>query len=181
MSREKALSSIEAVNEFMKETSVLWNQYQYQPLPNSQASKELAKFPRPESIGTAYSQGTFLIEVAADYVFAVTKTISEPSQTIAPWVCARGVLEASALSIWLLDTKINAEERAKRSFAFRYEGLEQRRKLAKSTDGKIDSQTVVSRIDEVEQVALNLGYEKIVDKKVIVLELGKLCRQLQML
>ncbi|MDO9302147.1 MAG: hypothetical protein Q7T89_12225 [Anaerolineales bacterium] len=165
MSRENALKSIATVNEFMEETSVLWNQYKHQPLPSSQAAKELAKFSRPESIGTAYSQGTVLIEVAADYVFAVTRTLTEPAQTIAPWTCARGVLETSALALWLLDTSISADERVKRSLAFRYEGFEQQRKLAQSTNGKIDPQLIISRIDEVEQVALKLGYEKVIDKK----------------
>ncbi len=165
MSRENALKSIAAVNKFMEETSVLWNQYRHQPIPNSQAAKELAEFSRPESVGTAYSQGIVLIEVAADHVFAVTRTLTEPAQTIAPWACARGVLETSALSLWLLDTSISANERVKRSLAFRYEGFEQQRKLAQSTNGKIDPQLIISRIDEVEQVALKLGYEKITDKK----------------
>lgn len=164
MIRENALRSIDAVTEFMKETRDLWNQYKHQPTPNSQAAKELAEFPRPESIGTAYSQGTVLIEVAADYTFAVTRTLTEPAQTIAPWACARGILETSALSIWLLDTTINSEERIKRSLAFRYEGFEQQRKLAQSTNGKINPQTIISRMDEVEKIALKLGYEKIADK-----------------
>ena len=165
MSRENVLGSIAAVTEFMEQTSVLWNQYQHQPLPNSQAAEELAEFSRPESIGTAYSQGTVLIEVAADYVFAVTRTLTEPAQTIAPWVCARGVLETSALSLWFLDTSIGADERVKRSLAFRYEGFDQQRKFAQSTNGKINPQTIISRIYEVEQVASKLGYEKITDKK----------------
>lgn len=165
MSREKVLTYINVVNEFMDQTSVLWDQYKHQPIPNSQAAKELSEFQRTESIGTAFSQGTVLIEAAADFVFAVTRTLTEPAQTIAPWACTRGVLETSALSMWFLDTKITPDERVKRSFAFRYEGLEQQRKLAKSTNGQIDPQKIVSRIDEVEKVALNLGYEKVIDRK----------------
>jgi len=164
MTRENALKSIAAVNEFMEQTSALWNQYKHQPQPNSQASKELKEFSRSESIGTAYSQGTILIEVAADYVFAVTRTITEPAQTIAPWTCARGVLEASALALWLLDTTIGAKERVSRSLAFRYEGFEQQRKFAQSTNKKFNPQIVTSRIIEVELLALELGYEKVLDK-----------------
>jgi hypothetical protein len=81
---------------------------------------------RPESIGTAYSQGEILIE-AADYVFAVTRTLTEPAQTIAPWACARGALETSSLSMWLMDTGINANERVKRSLAFFMRGLTNKR------------------------------------------------------
>ena len=164
MSRENALESITVVNEFMKETSNLWNQYEHRPLPNSQAVKELAVFLRPESIGTAYSQGIVLIEVAADYIFAVIKTLSEPAQTIAPWACARGALESSALASWLLDTSISTKERVKRSLAFRYEGFDQQRKLAETTNGKFNPQVVISRTNEVELLALELGYKKILDK-----------------
>src|SRR5574341_767357 len=165
MSREKALRSIAAVNEFVEQTAPLWNQNERQPLPGSKAAKELAEFSRPESIGTAYSQGIVLIEVAADYVFAVTRTLTEPAETIAPWACVRGVLETSALSMWLLDTGINANERVKRSLAFRYEGLDQQKKFAQSTDGNIDPQIIISRIDEVEQIALELGFDKVTDKR----------------
>lgn len=164
MSRENALKSIEAVNEFMEQTSVLWNQYEHTPSSNSQASKELAEFTRPESIGTAYSQGAMLIEAAADHTFAVIKTLTEPAGTISPWACARGVLETSALSMWFFDIKIKADERVRRSLAFRYEGFEQLRKFAQSTKGRFDLETINLRIDEMEQLSLGLGFDKVVDK-----------------
>lgn len=165
MSREVALRSIEAVDKFIQQTSVLWNRHEHKPSVGSQAAKELSEFPRSESIGTVYSQGTILIEVAADYAFAVIRTLTEPAQSIAPWACARCCLETSALSMWLLDTKINAEERVKRSLAFRYEGFEQQAKFAQATKGAIYPQQTVSRIDQVEQVALGLGFEKVNDSK----------------
>jgi hypothetical protein len=164
MTKENAKNSIAAVNEFLEKTRVIWNQYDHHPLPGSQAARELKGFPRPESIGTSYSQDTILIEVAADYVFAVVKTLTEPAETIAPWVCARGVLETSALSIWILDTSINSYERVRRSLAFRYEGLDQQRKFAQATKGEVNPQTIIQRIDEVEQVAMELGFDKVVDR-----------------
>lgn len=164
MNREKALKSIEAVNEFMEQTSILWNQYGHQPLPNSQASTELAEFIRPESIGTAFSQGSMLIEAAADHTFAVIKTLTEPAGTISPWVCARGILETSALSMWFFDTGIKADERVRRSLAFRYEGFDQLRKFAQSTKGNFNLQTINLQVDEVEQVSLGLGFDKVVDR-----------------
>ena len=163
MSRKNALNTIAAVNKFLENTSKLWNQYEHQPLPNSRAAKELAEFPRPESIGTVYSQGTILIEVAADYAFATAKTLTEPAETIAPWACARGVLETSALSMWLLDTGVDASERVKRSLAFRYDGLDQQKKFMKSAGGRINPQTIVPRIVEIEQIVLSLGFDKVTD------------------
>lgn len=164
MSREKVLMSIDAVNEFMELTSVLWNQHDHLPLPNSQASTELAEFIRPESIGTAFSQGSMLIEAAADHTFAVIKTLTEPAGTISPWACARGVLETSALSMWFFDTGIKADERVRRSLAFRYEGFEQLRKFVQSTKGNFDLQTIKLQVDEVEQISLALGFDKVIDR-----------------
>lgn len=165
MSREKALQSIATVNEFVQQTAPLWNQHEGQPLAGSKAAKELAEFSRPESIGTAYSQGMVLIEVAADYVFAVTRTLTKPAETIAPWACARGVLETSALAVWLLDTGIDANERVKRSLAFHYEGLDQLKKFMQSTGHKIDPRAIISRMGELEQVALGLGFGRVAGEK----------------
>lgn len=155
---------LRSVEEFLEQTSIIWNKYENKPYPNSQASKELVMFSRPESIGTAYSQGVLLIEVAADYAYALLSTLTEPAQTIAPWACARGCLEASALSMWLLDTKIQADERVKRSLAFRYEGNDQQAKFARSTKGAININDVTARIDEIEQVAHYLGFSKVKNK-----------------
>lgn len=93
------------------------------------------------------------------------KTLSEPAQTIAPWACARGAVESSALSAWLLDTTINADERVKRSLAFRYEGFQQQRKFAQSAKGEVNIQAIDSRVSEVEQMAINIGYQKIIGKR----------------
>ncbi len=165
MNREDALRSIAAVDEFMEQTRVLWNHNERQPITDSQAAKELAEFSRPESIGTAYSQGTVLIEVAADYVMAFTRTLIEPAHTIAPWACVRGALETSALAMWILDIKIDAYERVKRSLAFRYEGLEQQAKFALATKSVISPQQITPRIDQIEQVALRLGLTRVIDRK----------------
>lgn len=60
------------------------NRYNSQPLQNSLADVELHQFSRAESLITAYSQGGTLIEVAADQLMAITKTLTEPAQAIAP-------------------------------------------------------------------------------------------------
>ena len=92
--------------------------------------------------------------------------MTEPVETFAPWVCVRSVLEASAIASWLLTPDINAEERAKRSFAFRYEGLSQSvmfMRAAKINQSEIDDK--LKRIVEVENQAVACGLERLVDKK----------------
>lgn len=158
------LKPVVALQDFLDQTSVLWNQQGEKPEPVSQASLELVTFVRPESIGTAYSQALILFEAAADYSMALVKTLTEPAQTIAPWSCARSVLETSALATWLWDTKINARQRVQRSLAFRHEGLLQQLKFARASKA-VDKQKIIERLDEVEQIALALGFDKIVDKK----------------
>jgi len=164
MNNKFVSQSVMSVQDFLEQTGRIWASYGHQPSSDSHASKELISFARPESIGTAYSQGMTLIEVAADYGFALKNTLTEPAQSIAPWTCVRGCLEASALSMWLLDSKIDARERVKRSLAFRYEGLEQQAKFAQATKGKINPNDIEKRIDQIEQVAQGLGFPKIIDR-----------------
>lgn len=164
MTKNAIAKSITSVEKFLEQTGKVWAGYEHKPFPNSQASKELSSFARPESIGTAYSQAATLIEVAADYAFALKSTLTEPAQSIAPWTCVRGCLEATSLSMWLFDIKINASERVQRSLAFRYEGLEQQAKLAETTKGIVDSKDIQKRIDQIEQVAQNLGFPRVLDK-----------------
>ena len=131
------------------------------PKTDSPAAKELEAFERPESLLTAYSQGTSLIEVAADHLVAFTRTVTEPAQSIAPWTLARAVLETSALSCWLLDTKITSRQRVGRSLALRYEGLVQQTKFGQALPLPSETAKVKSRIEEVEAVAESIGFSKL--------------------
>lgn len=165
MTKNAISKSISSVDGFLEQTGKVWAEYEHKPFPNSIAAKELSSFIRPESIGTAYSQAATLIEVAADYAFALKSTLTEPAQSIAPWTCVRGCLEAASLSMWLFDTKIDAKERVKRSLAFRYEGLDQQAKLAETTKGKVDPKDIRQRIDQIEQLAQELGYPRVLNKR----------------
>lgn len=165
MTKNIISKSIRSVEKFLEQTGKIWAGYEHKPFPNSQATKELTTFIRPESIGTAYSQAATLIEVAADYAFALKSTLTEPAQTIAPWTCVRGCLEASSLSMWLFDTNINAKERVQRSLAFRYEGLDQQAKLAETTKAMVNPKDIYKRIDQIEQLAQELGYPRVLSKK----------------
>jgi hypothetical protein len=103
------------------------------PIPDgSPAAAELISRPdHYESLHTAYSQGISLIESAADHLMLFAKAIDVPAQTLAPWTCARSVLEASAVAVWLLDPAINVDLRIGRSFGRRIQGLIEQKKLAK--------------------------------------------------
>ena len=147
---------IEAIGEFLREHGT-------EPTLTSQAITESTAFRRAESVKVAYSQGNVMVEVAADHMMAFIKSLTVPAQTIAPWTCVRSVLESSALAIWFLDPTLDVRTRVGRGFAFRYEGLEQQVKWGRAA-GRPQSELdkVESRIDEIEQLALSLGYATVV-------------------
>ncbi len=160
---EQAMNAVNMVQQLHDKTGAFFESHGLDPSSNSIAAKELQTFKRPKSLFTAYSHGVSLIDVAADHLIAFTKTITEPAQSIAPWTITRSVLEASALSSWLLDTKINSHERVKRSLALRYEGLSQQAKFAHSIGQS--TEIVNKRIEEMELIAEGLGFSKLRNRK----------------
>ena len=104
-----------------------------------------------------------LIEVSADQLISLFRSLTEPVLTIAPWTSVRANLESSALALWLLDPSISAQDRVQRSFAFRFEGLSQQVKFARA--GGLDTSKDLLRIDDVEKLALSLGFSQVVDQK----------------
>ena len=169
VTRDDVIRMVKAIEVLHDAAGQFLNDSGLKPSSNSQAVLELSTFRRPESLETVYSQGTILVEVVADQLIAFTKTVTEPVQTIAPWSCLRAVIESSALANWLLDPSIDAKARVQRSFAFRYEGLSEEAKFLRASKDEPSRNKIISRIDEVEQNALELGYSKIEDKN------GKRC------
>ena len=162
---DDALRMLQAIRDFHDKTAEYLNGCRQEPLPTSQATQELNTFENSESLITAYSQGSILIEVAADQLMAFTRVLVEPVQTIAPWTCVRSVTEACALAVWLLDPNIDARIRVQRSFAFRYEGLTQQVKFANSSGDQDSATRVGMRIDKVEQDALSLGFKEVKNRR----------------
>lgn len=158
---EQAVKSVQAIRQLHDETAAFLNIQGLEPRTDSLAARELKNFARPESLITAYSQGTSLMEVAADHLVALTRTLVEPAQAVAPWTMARAVLESSALSYWLLDIKITAPIRVRRSLALRYEGLIQQAKFSQASDLSAETTKVNARIEEIELIAENLGFAKL--------------------
>lgn len=134
------------------------------PLDNSIAKTELDDFYNPDLLKTAYAQGSVLVEVAADHMIAFTRTITEPVLTISSFTCVRVILESGAIASWLLDPKIARKIHVQRSFAFRYEGLIQQVKFNRSTGDENKIKDAIFRVDEVEGKALEIGFERVLNK-----------------
>jgi hypothetical protein len=130
----------------------------------STARAEMADSQLAEQLLNAYHEGSLLLESAGDHAFALTRLLTEPVPTVAPWTCARGALEAAALSCWLLASDLSARERVSRSYAYRYDGLREQEKLARASGDEASRQRVTQRIDQVERQAIGVGYPPILNK-----------------
>ncbi len=130
--------------------------------PGSPAVHEQASSARPQSLVTAWCQAAQLIELGGDHITTFVKTITEPVEVFACLTCIRSMLEPCALASWLLDPRIDAHTRVGRTFALRYEGLEQKLKFVRADGGsENDLQEIKDRIDEVDHDALKTGYAPI--------------------
>jgi hypothetical protein len=163
LTRHDVIEIVRALDDLIDHTGRFMNEFGNEPTQNSAAIGELNTFERSQSVMTALSQGALLVEVAADQLMTLVRSLTEPVQTISPWTCLRAILESSALAVWFLEPNIGARLRVQRSFAFRFEGLDQQRKWMRVThESEVDK--VTARIDAVEQIALNLGYNRIADR-----------------
>jgi len=164
MDIEIANRLVQTLQEFIDQTAQYINQYSIYPEDGSPGSIELESFSRRESVHTAHSLGTTLIEAAADHSMAMAKTLTEPVQAFAPWICLRSVLESSALSYWIMDIDISVRVRVQRGFALRYKGLRQQEKIARAMNDIVYLNRITKRMDQVEQDALQLGYDRVLSK-----------------
>ena len=107
-----------------------------------------------------------LVESGGQHMTAFVKTITEPMEPIVSFTCIRSMLEPCARAAWLLDPAINAEIRIKRTFAVRFDGMEQDLKFARAMNQPLhDQNNIKKRIAEVERAAVALGYKKLRNKK----------------
>ncbi len=136
----------------------------YEAAEHSKAAQELSAFPDREFVETAFSQGEQLMQVASEQVICFIRACAEPALTIATWSSVRAVIESCSLASWLLTPSIDVITRIKRSFAFRYEGIDQQAKFARATNNQITLDANLRRIDTLEQQAVSLGFKKVVDK-----------------
>ncbi|MBN1121819.1 MAG: hypothetical protein JXJ17_12125 [Anaerolineae bacterium] len=162
---EQAKKIIESVELLLKSLGAFFNENSNQPAPGCKSITESQEFSDSELVDTAYAQAGTLIEVAADHLSALTRVLQEPVQTIAPYNCVRAVLETSAIAAWILDPSLDARSRVSRSFAFRYEGLEQQLKFVRAWNEKELIDKAKERIEYVEKKASALGFKSVPSKK----------------
>ena len=134
------------------------------PKAGSRADTEIRAFPRPESVATAFSQGLVATEAAVDHLHGLDLLVVAQDSSLAPWTCARGLLEAATIATWLLDTQIDTTERVGRSLAMRYETLIAQRKLANADQNPTLVAKIDRRVDNIAGIASQLGYPPINDR-----------------
>lgn len=164
VTREDVLSMLAAVHALIDGLAEIYNQYNNEPALNSIAFQEQQSFPNPGLVKDVLSRGMLSMESAADHLMVFADAIAEPSKTVAPWTCVRGLLESCALAAWFFDPTTNAKERVGRCFAFRHTGFVQQIKFYQVGKMQAEIDYVQRRIIKVEQEAVSLGYPRLLNK-----------------
>lgn len=136
-----------------------------EPAVDSPAAQEIKLFSRPESIQTAFGQASQALIAATDYFEALDSLVQQDKYAVAPWSCARGLIESSALCAWLFETGIGPKERVSRSLSIRYSALREQQKMARYDANKVKIDEIEKRIKSIEDMALTLGYGLLRGKK----------------
>lgn len=135
------------------------------PVRDSPAANEIRSFPRPESMETAFGMASQSLIAATDYLEALDFLVQKEKFAIAPWSCARGMVESSALCSWLFEMGIDPRERVSRSLSLRYAALREQQKMARYDGNTLKIKEIEERIDTIETIALDLGYDPVLNKK----------------
>lgn len=69
---------INGIDTLLDAVGTILNSSGHSPWENSIAFHEFNAFERPASLDAAFSQGTILIEAAADQMMSFTRSITEP-------------------------------------------------------------------------------------------------------
>jgi len=154
---DEAFRYLDGLHAFLEETGKYLDAEGNEPEPGSKAALEFAAYPDTGSSSTILAQAMLMIDSVADHAFAMIKTLRSPGQTIAPWTCARAMLEASSISRWLMDVSIDALKRIERSMILRKEGLEEQRKALKALKEPEKVPMVKERLQELQSTAARFG------------------------
>jgi len=137
----------------------------FDPAADSPAAKEVKSFSRPESVQTAFGQASQSFIAATDYFEALDTLVNKKKFAIAPWSCARGMIESSAICTWLFEIGIDTKERVSRSLSLRYAALREQEKMARYDGNNKKIKKIEERIESIERIAVNLGFQFLRDKK----------------
>ena len=152
------------VSKFLKKISIFLYNCGLNPLPGSPAEKEIRSFSRTESIQTAFSIASQSLIAANDYLKALDTLVYQKIFSVAPWSCARGMIEAGAICTWLFDKAIDSKERVSRSLSLRYDSMSEQIKMARYDRDNELLQKLERRIEDIEKIAVSLGYELVRNK-----------------
>jgi hypothetical protein len=152
------------VSNFLRKLFVFLEDAGFDPIDNSPAAIEIQSYSRPESVRTAFSQAAQLFISATDYFDALDSLVGMEKFAMAPWSCARGMIESSAISTWLFEMGIGPEERVSRSLSLRYVALYEQQKMAKHDGDSKTVQEIKDRIESIEKLAIKLGFPVLRDK-----------------
>ncbi len=156
LGKDNALQMVTALSNWMAEASNVLSRCAQEPSTDSKAHTELSDKLWSRDVHDAYCRADLLINGTADHVMAFVKTVTEPVNTLAPFVLVRAALESGALASWLLSPDIGCRERVSRILAFRYEGLVQQKKSADIAD-KDSVSAIENQIAKVGKHAERLG------------------------
>jgi len=147
------------MNELHNDTSIIVNAFGNDPMEGSIVARERINKDNSEKLLTAYSQGSLMFEVVMDHFSSLSRSLTQPVHTISPWTTIRSLLESSAIGLWLLDSKIDPDERITRSLKFRCEGLLQLVKFGRASSDNDEIEPSINRYKEVLGEAEALGLE----------------------
>lgn len=161
---EQALYMVRDFKRFFDLTSVLIDKHNFEPEDNSIISNEMANFTHPHPVTNAYFGGRLSMIIGDENVSAFFKCLEPTPTTFAMMTNVRGALESFSHAVYFFDPAIDARERVARYYSFRYDGLDQQRKISIADKNTIDEQALISRIAEIESEAHLLGYNPVLDK-----------------
>ncbi len=153
------------VSNILSKLIVFLDNSGFEPANDSPAANEIGSFPRPESMETAFGMASQSLIAATDYFEALDYLILKKAFAIAPWSCARGMVESSALCTWLFEMDIDSKERVSRSLSLRYSALREIQKLARYDGNTQEINDIEEQIDSIERIAVDLGYDLVRDQK----------------
>ena len=153
------------VSNILSKLIVFLDNSGFEPANDSPAANEIGSFPRPESMETAFGMASQSLIAATDYFEALDYLILKKAFAIAPWSCARGMVESSALCTWLFEIDIDSKERVSTSLSLRYSALREIQKLARYDGNTQEINDIEEQIDSIERIAVDLGYDLVRDQK----------------
>lgn len=153
------------VSNFLTKLFAFLENAGFDPAADSPTAKEVRSFSRPESVQTAFAQASQSFIAATDYFEALDTLVNMEKFAIAPWSCARGMIESSAICTWLFEMGIGPKERVSRSLSLRYAALREQEKMARYDGNNKIIKEIEEHIESIERIAVNLGFQLLRDKK----------------